>query len=573
MYERSIVSLYGFVLMAFLTLLVACSKQVPNGELGSSTVTYYVKLGGNNSLAGTSLATAWASINYAVNFSGLNPGDTIRVQPGTYNETVTITKSGTQASPITLLGDGTYGTIIIQYTGATKNNYNQGAIVLRPSDLTNPNTYITDWLIRGFRINGGSDPQNGNRPYIWAGILVNRGQRITIHQNYIYQTGASGIIVRPGNVVSSNPSINCNTNFLMLTNCAKQNFNIEIYNNDVVEPNLGKANGFRVFNNRVSSGLKEGITLKGPTRNGELFNNTVTNQARSFNGTSLDGPGIYIGGQGSDSFNIAVYNNTVYNNNANGIAVSVENPVYVDSQGVFKECLVTLNCSGPVGSMPGATFDTRDIRIYNNLVYGNGYGVKGNGVAHNGKGIIINSHAKNIFVYHNTFAKNYQAFQINENYRGYYSYNLFFRNNIFSDNGNGGRGIIGSVGSNVIFENNLFTGGGTYYLATGNNQYGVPYSNSGATSPNNFCTLNATGVCSTAAFNKVTTGTIYTNLTNNNYTLIVGSPALRAGRQLTVDAVTLPTVLANALAKDITGATRPQPTGSRPDIGAYESPN
>jgi hypothetical protein len=578
MYQKSVMKFLGFILVTFLSLMAGCSRQVPSGELGSSAVTYYVKPGGNNALAGTSLATAWASINYAVNYSGLSAGDTIKVQPGTYNETVTITKSGTQASPITLLGDGTYGTIIIQYTGATKNNYNEGAIVLRPSDLTNPNTYITDWFIRGFRINGGSDPQKGNRPYIWAGILVNRGQRITINQNYIYRSGASGISVRPGNVVSTNPAINCNSDALMVTNCARQNFNIDIFGNTLIDTNLGKADGtgdqealsldgvdgFRVFNNTVQNGLREGITAKGPTRNGQIYNNFATNIGRA---------AIYVGGQSADSFNIDIYRNTLYNNKQNGISVSVENPAYLNTGGSLVLCpLVGMApaCSNPASSQPGTPVDTRDIRIYNNLVYGNGNATT------QGKGITITSQIRNVYVYNNTFAKNYASFLINENYAGYYSYNLFFRNNIFSDNSAGdaiGRGLIGSVSSNVLFENNLFTGTGTYYLATGNNQYSEPYSNSGATPSGNFCTSSTPGVCSTPAFNKVTVVPIYTSLINNNYTLPTGSPALNAGRALTVDAVTLPTALSNALKTDFAGTTRPQPTGSRPDVGAYESPN
>jgi pectin methylesterase-like acyl-CoA thioesterase len=180
MYQRSVVRFCGLVLVAFLSLLAGCSRQVPSGELGSSAVIYYVKPGGSNSLSGTSLANAWASINYAVNFSGLSAGDTIKVQPGTYNEIVTITKSGTQGNPITLLGDGTYGTIILQPTVAGQNSYNKGAIMLRPSNLTDSNAYVRDWIVRGFRINGCANIDVGNcqagtvKPNIWAGILVNR---------------------------------------------------------------------------------------------------------------------------------------------------------------------------------------------------------------------------------------------------------------------------------------------------------------------------------------------------------------------------------------------------------------
>jgi len=55
--------------------------------------TYYVKLaadGGNDSLAGTSPSTAWATIGKALGATGISSGDTVYIAPGTYIESVTV---------------------------------------------------------------------------------------------------------------------------------------------------------------------------------------------------------------------------------------------------------------------------------------------------------------------------------------------------------------------------------------------------------------------------------------------------------------------------------------------------
>lgn len=67
--------------------------------------TYYVKTTGNNASAGTSVATAWQTVNYALGAtSGVAAGDTIYVAAGVYREIVTV---GMTTSPSTtnVIGD------------------------------------------------------------------------------------------------------------------------------------------------------------------------------------------------------------------------------------------------------------------------------------------------------------------------------------------------------------------------------------------------------------------------------------------------------------------------------------
>ena len=68
--------------------------------------TYYVSTSGNNDNNGDSIARAWRSVDYAANRNSLEPGDEIRILPGTYVEEVRIFRSrgaqdGAAGRPIT----------------------------------------------------------------------------------------------------------------------------------------------------------------------------------------------------------------------------------------------------------------------------------------------------------------------------------------------------------------------------------------------------------------------------------------------------------------------------------------
>lgn len=105
--------------------------------------TYYVKNGGNDLSAGTSVATAWATVAKALGATGIASGDTVYIAPGVYTNTISVTMAnptvetniigdptasqfgGISAGPVvitnynaTLTGSGYTGNII---TGVTKN--------------------------------------------------------------------------------------------------------------------------------------------------------------------------------------------------------------------------------------------------------------------------------------------------------------------------------------------------------------------------------------------------------------------------------------------------------------------
>jgi hypothetical protein len=332
MYHKSLLWIGLMVLLTFLSFLAGCSRQPLNGELGSSAcptvaTTYYIRQDGNNTNLGTanSAGGAWKTIQYAVSFSCLQAGDTIKVIPGVsnapYNETVTITKSGTAQNRISLIGDSTGTKAKIAYTGATKNTFGNGAILLKPAnaDSTDPTqASIIGWTIRGFRIEGGTDttrkattgeasagPAANGIPYVYAGILARKAKNVTIVSNSIFRTGASGIGVIPfltANTVCPGTTDGITYN----TVCAVQSSGISIIGNTVDTPNVGILNGsqielsqeaislegvynFEIYNNTVTNRLKEGIDVKVGGHDGFIRNNVVTGPMQI-----RVGPAIYL---------------------------------------------------------------------------------------------------------------------------------------------------------------------------------------------------------------------------------------------------------------------------------------
>lgn len=110
---------------------------------------YYVSLSGNDTKPGTTLATAWRHIKYAVNH--VSAGDTIFVVPGNYGaEHVTIYgTSGTASDPIKITRYGTSGMITLEHdierTGIGIRVYSNYWII-EHFDVSN---YETDLYISG----------------------------------------------------------------------------------------------------------------------------------------------------------------------------------------------------------------------------------------------------------------------------------------------------------------------------------------------------------------------------------------------------------------------------------------
>ncbi len=107
--------------------LVARLRQLALGVLGAAVlagpahaVDYYVKNGGNDGQDGLTLGTAWATLGHAADL--VNPGDTVRVQDGSY-QGFYLDRSGAPGNPITFRADGA-NVRITQDNGTTPDGIN-----------------------------------------------------------------------------------------------------------------------------------------------------------------------------------------------------------------------------------------------------------------------------------------------------------------------------------------------------------------------------------------------------------------------------------------------------------------
>jgi hypothetical protein len=143
--------------------------QVPS----RSGVTYYVATTGNDANAGT-LSAPWRTIQHAAN--SVHPGDTVQVEGGVYNETVTIPSSGNATAGYITFQSYPGQTAILDGTGLNIASGQQfGLFTLRT------NSYV---VIQGFEIRNFQSSTNGAVP---VGIdFEGAGSYIEILNNHVH---------------------------------------------------------------------------------------------------------------------------------------------------------------------------------------------------------------------------------------------------------------------------------------------------------------------------------------------------------------------------------------------------
>ncbi|MEC4814314.1 MAG: right-handed parallel beta-helix repeat-containing protein [Scytonema sp. PMC 1069.18] len=384
------------------------TSLVPSGK--KSGVTYYVSPMGNDNNRGTR-DRPWKTVNFAVSDrSGVKAGDTILVQPGTYTEIITLGKSGnSQLGHITLKANGK---VTLRDPDSLVGGFREGVIQSAGKGY---------WVIDGFRVENSS----------WAGIALRDANNMIVKNNHTYETGASGIIIMPDNYFDGGEKEITSRNIKVLNNTVERanwRWQGKGDDNGTQEAlSIWGVDGFEVAYNTLKEGKREGIDAKTGSRNGSIHHNSVTGQAQisgtpgGYNG----GPAIYVDGNRVASYNIDIYNNVVYGNTADGIAIGDEVP--------------------KIG-------DVHNIRVYNNVVYNNGrQGINA------GCGICVSSNVRNVEIVHNTFVNNVQAIIIDgSDYTGgYQPVNILVRNNIFAHS-TYRNGFIQNV-NNLIVDSNLFT--------------------------------------------------------------------------------------------------------------------
>ncbi len=351
--------------------------NVETFDTNTATKTYHVSPDGDDSNPGTA-EQPWKTISYAMSdASPVEAGERVLVEAGTYTEIVTIEKSGNAQD----------GHVILQA---------EDGVILRdpnPSDTMGPNWHEGNievagegyLVIDGFRIEGSS----------FAGVAVRDAHDIVVQNVETFQTGGPGIIAMPDSYFDGGEQ-------------EVTGRNIQILSNTVLEPNnryegtgdrdgqqeaisVWGVDGFEVAGNYVSGGNREGIDAKVGSRDGSIHNNFVTGSAE-VSGTPAGyqgGPAIYIDGNRAEISNIDIYQNVVFDNVADGIAIADEQP----------------DVGGGVS----------DIRIFDNLVMDNG--IQG---TNGGVGLFIGSNVSDVEATNNTLIGNVQGFVVDgsDNYQG-----------------------------------------------------------------------------------------------------------------------------------------------------------
>jgi hypothetical protein len=139
-----------------------------------SGVTYYVSTSGSDTNAGT-LSAPWRHINYAA--SKANPGDTVQVMGGTYNEIVTIPNSGNATAGYITFMSYPGQTAIVDGTGLSVGSSGQTGLF----SLEGTHSYI---IIQGFEIRNFQSSKKGAVP---VGIdFEGAGSNIEFLNNHIH---------------------------------------------------------------------------------------------------------------------------------------------------------------------------------------------------------------------------------------------------------------------------------------------------------------------------------------------------------------------------------------------------
>ena len=346
---------------------------------------YYIATSGNDLNSGT-INEPWKTFSRAV--GQVNPGDTVYVMEGVYNDRLIINKSGMHESFITFMaypGDS----VTIDGEGIDMPEWAGLIHILRQQ-------YIR---ISGFNII--------NSPAM--GVFACSSNHITINNNYIYNTFAPGILTWE----DSNLIIDGNK---LEKTCIEENAPLECLSTRNIDH-------FQISNNHVFESGAIGIDVADSFSDGKVFDNEVHDVGLGIYLDSWEGYGtdteVFDNICYSNEFgfcvnsengglveNVKLYNNAAYNNSANGFTLCWGG--VFDASHSVKKIDIFANRSYDNGDNGLCIFGIRDglvedIRIVNNLFYNNkGSGVTIDGVAKEPFAYVI----RNIRIVNNTIFNN-----------------------------------------------------------------------------------------------------------------------------------------------------------------------
>jgi parallel beta-helix repeat protein len=374
--------------------------------------TYYVATNGNDGSSGSS-SSPWRTIQHAADT--VSAGDMVYVMGGTYNEKVTITRSGSSGNYITFAAYPGQ-TPIIDGTGKVGNW--DGLI-----HITSAN-----WIkVIGFTVKNS----------VWNGIMIDdfggsRSSNIIIQNNLVRDIGYSGIYAQNSDYITydGNTVTNTQTNGFGGPANSQQNENV----------NLIGVNNFEIKNNHIYATANfESLDVKLGSSTGSIHNNDISPTMSA---------GIYIDAWAQPSQNIDIYDNYVHdssNSGSRGIAIGAEQGGSAKYINVYNNIIANLPATGI--AIPWYSKGTVDsIKIINNVVYKT-----------------------------DTVDKWVGGIGIQANTNGGTTSNIIVRNNIVSQNGVAQIG--NDLGSSSTITNNLIDGSGgvtgSNYI-TGNPQFVNP---------------------------------------------------------------------------------------------------
>ncbi len=326
----------------FLVILTLCFGGGATEAIGAI---YYVKNGGSDSLAGTSDATAWASIA-KVN-ANAKSGDTVYFRSQdtwTGQATLLTTKAGVAYDGFSY-GTGTRATLRASSTLSAT----QAVIRIGASNVS----------IRGFNVNGGDQRISGIQIGGYAGAVDI--SNISIDNCLIHDIGygidtdaswSSGIDISPRN---SSDTLPHRVDRVIITNTTIYDV---VRNGIAVYPAWGQYNG-----NVVNDVIIRGCTIYNAGRNGGQ-------------GSSESGVGIHIK---SNSDNVIVEYCTLYNNTNQGILVEtfINDPDVAPNNMIIRYNMIKGNALNGIyihnGSEEVITGDFYGNIFFNNCTNATGY--------------------------------------------------------------------------------------------------------------------------------------------------------------------------------------------------------
>lgn len=301
---------YGFIVAFCLALLTPSLV---------SAADYYVSPSGNDSNSGTS-SSPWKTVQKGV--SSASAGDNIYLREGTYNESVSISKSGASGSPITLSSySGENATInggsssAIKSSGGVKYWNLQGLTILSTNRYT---VQLGGW---GVTENSNWTIKN-NKIY---GSTIIKGNNVLVESNE-----ANGIYPDGSKYGSYSGQGSGDAGFM------------DISGSNHITYRSNNIHDFSNYNGR-------GIWTQGWTHDNLIENNIVTN----INGTGL-GQSIDLDGAATIEWNHTVRGNKILNYSYVGIQLEnvfnsvIENNIVQDTGG-GKSGIIVINYAPDVG--------------------------------------------------------------------------------------------------------------------------------------------------------------------------------------------------------------------------------